>query len=67
MRDLMFFTLLCVPSSYLYVSLLHSFRISFHTLQDGSSSASFHIPWTKTTKELNASVILTAWDASFAL
>jgi len=45
-----------------YVSPLHSFRISFHTLQDGSSSASFHIPWTKTTKELGASVILTAQD-----
>jgi hypothetical protein len=29
-------------------------------LRDGSSSASFHIPWTKTTKELGASVVLTA-------
>ena len=40
--------------------VLHSVMITFHMLQDSSSSANFHIPWTKTTKELSASVILTA-------
>jgi hypothetical protein len=29
-------------------------------LRDGSQSASFRIPWTKTTKEVGASVVLTA-------
>ena len=38
----------------------HSFRISFHVLHDGTCSASFDIPWTKITKELGATVILTA-------
>ena len=40
--------------------LLTFCRITFHMLWDVSSSAKFHIPWTKTTKELGASVILTA-------
>ena len=29
-------------------------------MRDGTHSASFHIPWTKTTKELGANIILTA-------
>lgn len=41
-------------------NVLRSVIITFRKLRDGSSSASFHIPWTKTTKELGASVILTA-------
>ena len=38
----------------------HLFRILFCVLRDGTRSASFDIPWTKTTKELGATVILTA-------
>ena len=38
----------------------HPFRILFHVLHDGTHSTSFNIPWTKTTKELGATVILTA-------
>ena len=36
--------------------------VSFTNLQDGTRSASFCIPWTKTTREEGASVILTACD-----
>ena len=36
------------------------FRILFQVLRDGTRSASFDIPRTKTTKELSATVILTA-------
>ena len=39
--------------------LIFFFRISFTTLRDGSRSASFCIPWTKTTREEGASIILT--------
>jgi hypothetical protein len=42
-----------------YISFLSFYRITFRTLRDGSRSGNFHIPWTKTTKELGASVILT--------
>ena len=42
--------------------VLHSADVSFVTLRDGSRSASFRIPWTKTTREEGASVILTARD-----
>jgi len=38
------------------------YRIVFRTLRDGSRSATFRIPWTKTTKEGGASVILTGRD-----
>jgi hypothetical protein len=34
--------------------------ISFNTFRDGSRSASFRIPWTKTTREEGASIIVTA-------
>jgi hypothetical protein len=36
-----------------------SSSVSFTNLRDGSRSASFHIPWTKTTREEGASVIVT--------
>ncbi len=42
------------PATNTYLS------VSFRTLRDGSKSASFRIPWTKTTKEMGANVILTA-------
>lgn len=41
-------------------NVLCSVMITFHKLHDGSSSANFHIPWPKMTKELGASIILTA-------
>ena len=34
--------------------------VSFNTFRDGSRSASFHIPWTKTTNKEGASIIVTA-------
>jgi len=37
-----------------------SSAIRFRTLRDNSSSASIHIPWTKTTKQEGASIIITA-------
>lgn len=37
-----------------------SLRVSFRSHRDGARSASFHIPWTKTTREKGASVIVTA-------
>lgn len=40
------------------------FRIEHRTLPDGTHSVSFHIPWTKTTKEVGASVVLTAQEHS---
>lgn len=43
-----------------YIYLPHYNSISFITLQDGSRSASFRIPWTKTTREEGASIIVTA-------
>jgi hypothetical protein len=45
--------------SFTYVFSLTLSRVVFRQLRDGSRSASFHIPWTKTTKEQGASVILT--------
>ena len=43
------------------LSFLPSFsRILFRVLHDGARSASFDIPWTKSTRELGATVILTA-------
>lgn len=36
--------------------------VTFRNLPNGSSSASFHIPWTKTTKEAGATVIVTSRD-----
>jgi len=44
--------------------VLRSAIINARTHCDGSRSADFHIPWTKTTKELGAAVILTAWNNS---
>jgi hypothetical protein len=43
--------------------LLHATRaapMTFHSLPDGSSSASIRIPWTKTTKQEGATIILTS-------
>lgn len=37
-----------------------SSTVIFSTLRDGTRSASFHIPWTKTTREDGADIILTA-------
>lgn len=34
-------------------------RVTFRTLRDGTRSACFRIPWTKTTREEGASIILT--------
>ena len=42
------------------ILFLMIFRILFSILRDGSRSASFHIPWTKTTHEEGASIVLTA-------
>ena len=43
------------------LSFLPSFsRILFRVLRDGARSASFDIPWTKSTRELGATVIVTA-------
>jgi len=39
---------------------MRSVDVLFCTLHDGTCSASFHIPWTKSTKELGADVVLTA-------
>jgi len=51
----------CAISIYFHASLSeHVPSITFRRLRDGLHSASFHIPWTKTTKEIGASVILTA-------
>jgi len=44
---------------YHCLSLLY-FRLLFRVLRDGTHSATFNIPWTKTTKELGATVTLTA-------
>ena len=38
------------------------YSVSFTTLRDGSRSASFRIPWTKTTREEGASIVITARD-----
>ena len=46
--------------SILYLQL--SFSVSFTSLRDGSRSASFRIPWMKTTREEGASVIVTSHD-----
>ena len=43
-----------------HTSNFFNFRISFRVLRDGARSVSFAIPWTKSTKELGATVILTA-------
>lgn len=47
---------------YLHSHSFHS--VSFSNLRDGSCSASFRIPWTKTTREEGASIIVTARDDS---
>jgi hypothetical protein len=39
--------------------VLRSTHVTFRTLRDGTRSASFRIPWTKTTREEGASIILT--------
>src|SRR5271155_3136823 len=49
---------LSFASLFLFTDYFHS--VSFKTLRDGSSSVSFRIPWTKTTREEGASVIVTA-------
>lgn len=56
-----------VQQSMYFISLLPSHSqyycsVSFANLRDGSRSASFRIPWTKTTWEEGASIILTARD-----
>ncbi|KAF8805932.1 hypothetical protein BYT27DRAFT_7224662 [Phlegmacium glaucopus] len=55
-------TILSVTSFDSRRHVLCSADITFKTLQDGSCSASFRIPWTKTTCEDGASVIVTARD-----
>ncbi|KIM41795.1 hypothetical protein M413DRAFT_27368 [Hebeloma cylindrosporum] len=45
-------------------NVLRSATVHFRTLHDAPHSANFRIPWTKTTKELGASVILTARPGS---
>ena len=50
----------CVSSFLLHISFSLSLSIVFRVLRDGTSSATFDIPWTKTTKELGATIILTA-------
>ena len=50
-------SLLCTAR---YLSYYSFFRILFRVLRDGARSASFDIPWTKSTKEVGATVILTA-------
>lgn len=52
--------LLYYRSTLYFASQLLYFSILFHVLRDGAHSASFVIPWTKSTKELGATVILTA-------
>jgi hypothetical protein len=47
-----------VPHSYVHSLTLPS--VAFRQQRDGSRSANFRIPWTKTTKELGAAVIVTA-------
>ena len=44
--------------------VLRSAAIDARTHRDGSRSASFRVPWTKSTKELGAAVILTARNNS---
>ena len=45
----------------LHLLTFHSFfRIVFHSLRGGVRSVTFDIPWTKSTRELGATVILTA-------
>lgn len=39
--------------------VLRAATVSFRTLRDGTTSASFRIPWTKSSRDLGASVILT--------
>jgi hypothetical protein len=41
-------------------NVMHSSNPIFRTLRDGTHSMDFHIPWTKTTREKGADVILTA-------
>jgi hypothetical protein len=45
--------------SILLLITYHLSRVSFRILRDGTHSAHFRIPWTKTTKEEGATVILT--------
>lgn len=51
-------SMFALTSSFYYS--LSCCSVSFTNLRDGSRSASFHIPWTKTTREEGASVIVTA-------
>jgi hypothetical protein len=58
LRSTKYVSLFTTISYWLY--FLPFFRISFRALRDGTRSASFDIPWTKSTKELGATVIITA-------
>lgn len=51
-----------LTSSYYDLYLSYNYSVSFTVLRDRSRSASFHIPWTKTTREEGASIIVTARD-----
>jgi hypothetical protein len=48
-----------VSSSMIAIDYSSLLRVSFRILRDGTYSAHFRIPWTKTTKEEGATVILT--------
>ena len=58
---------LTIPSHNAFKAKLHAFHhpanIQFHSHHNGSKSAHFCIPWTKTTKEEGATVVITAWNA----
>jgi len=58
----MYYALFSMPASPNLLSTLSDlqFSVAFRDHRGGARSASFHIPWTKTTKELGAEVILTA-------
>jgi Phage integrase family len=45
--------------AFVRILTLHIYRVTFRALRDGSLSASFRIPWTKTTREEGTSVVLT--------
>ena len=59
---------LTIPSHNAFKAKLHAFHhpanIQFHSHHNGSKSAHFCIPWTKTTKEEGATVVITAWNVS---
>ena len=58
----MCYCLYCITNTILPYFNLHYFlfRLLFRVLRDGTHSANFDIPWTKTTKELGATIILMA-------